>query len=178
MKKHHLISVLAATLLFGSVLTVAAQPGTGDGRKGDHSPHHRMYLDMNLTDQQKEKIEKLHNETQEFRTKHFKAVKTVRTKIKDELLKEKPSKKVLYSYADELGTLHKQMSKDHGDHLLKVKKVLTPKQFSTLVERQGKMHNVKGWKSDSSKCGPKSKGKCPHKGRGKCQRMKEKPCNQ
>ncbi len=148
--------------VFALILTVAsvatwAQPAPGSEAKKD-GRHHRMWAELNLNEDQKNSLKALHQEMQELREKHMEAVRTVRSKIKTELLKPEPSQNVLYGYAGELGELHKQMSKDRGDHLLKVKKVLTPDQFVKLVEKENRMGG-KGWKG---------KGKtCPHK-RGPC----------
>jgi Spy/CpxP family protein refolding chaperone len=76
---------------------------------------------------------------QKVREKHFEAVRKVRDKIKDELLKDSPSRKTLYGYAGELGELHKQITKERSNHLLKVKKILNPEQFKKLIEHENRM---------------------------------------
>jgi len=189
MKLRHFIPALAAAVLISSVATVSAQPCSHGAKKcqgsgGEHK--FRMFADLDLNDKQTEGLKKLHDEEMNNREKHFSAVKEVRAQIKEELLKKEPSSPVLYGYADKLGTLHAQMAKDHGDHLLKVKKILTPEQFSKLVDTQDDMKCGKGFMGKKEGCCPAMKGKCPadssacpHKGdgmrQGMCPHMQEKP---
>lgn len=187
MKLRNFIPALAASLLITAATSIFAQPCShhmGKGEGADEGPALRMFADLGLDEKQTEGLKKLHEEMQANREQHFSAVKEVRTKIKEELLKKEPSTKVLYGYADKLGTLHAQMSKDHGDHLLKVKKVLTTEQFSKLVATQDDMKCGKGFRGKKGGCCPAMKGgcpkdstKCPHKGmgmqHGKCPRMQD-----
>lgn len=132
--KLFILPLIALALATAPLSTAAAQPGPPrDGKR-----QHRMWEDLNLKEDQKTKLKALHVEMQSVRTKHFEAVKTVRNKIKKELLKDNPSQNVLYGYAGELGELHKQISKDRGDHLLKVKKILTKEQFAKVLEHEGR----------------------------------------
>lgn len=131
-----------------------------------------MWNDLKLTEDQNGKLKALHEEMMTVRNKHYAAVKAVRLKIKDELLKDAPSRTVLYDFAGELGELHKQMSKERGDHLLKVKTILTAEQFSKIIDKDlnkkecGSMHDGKG-------CNGCKRGKdngamgCAHQGTGK-----------
>lgn len=121
--------LLAASLAFASIAAVAKPP------KDCGRPHHRMWNDLKLTEDQKGKLKTLHEEMMSVRDKHFETVKVVRIKIKNELLKDTPSRTVLYGYAGKLGELHKQMSKERGDHLLKVKAIFTPEQFSKMIDK-------------------------------------------
>ena len=176
MKPRILVSAMTAAIVFATVAAVSAQPcehhkGMGAGKE----PQYRMFADLNLSDQQKTDLKKLHTEMTELRQKHLEAVKEVRKKMKDELLKESPSQNVLYGYAGELGELHKQMSKDHVDHLLKVRKILTPEQFSKLVEKQEGMDFGKGFMGRCGGGGCRGmKGKCPHQ-KGNCPHMENQP---
>lgn len=163
------LSVLLSAAALSSVLIATglqAQPRDGEGE----NRHHRMFADLNLSEKQKGDLKTLHQEMQELRLRHTESVKAVRDKMKTELLKSDASQNVLYGYAGELGELHKQMSKDRSDHLLKVKKVLTPEQFSKLVEREDRMG------PDGPGCA-KGHGKgqcCPEKGGAGCPHMGEK----
>ena len=155
--------LLCAVALSSSFVAsgLSAQPRGSD----DESKHHRMFADLNLSEKQQADLQTLHKEMQALRQKHMESVKAVRGKMKAELLKPDASQNVLYGYAGELGELHKQMSKDRSDHLLKVKKVLTPEQFSKLVEREERMG------PDGQPGCPKGPGKgqcCPQKGAAGC----------
>ena len=140
-----------------------AGPGSGHGKGGFPG---KMWMELNLTDEQKEKLRTLHEEMQPIRKKHMESVKAVRDKIKTELLKSEPSQNTLYGYAGELGELHKQMTKDRTDHLLEVKKILSPEQFSKLVEREGKMGRGEGFGHRGGKYPHKRGGDYPHKSGG------------
>jgi len=148
-------AIVSALLLSSGAATGQPGPDQGQGPGKGERPH-RMWAELNLNDKQKEELKKLHDEMQEVRKKHREAVKTVRDKMKAELLKKESSQNVLYGYAGELGELHKQMTKDRTDHLLKVKKVLTPEQFKKIVEKEGRRH----------KGPPKRKGDWQHRGDG------------
>jgi hypothetical protein len=87
-------------------------------------------------------------------------MKAVREKAKAELLKASPSKQVLDDYASQLGDLHKQLVQNLHLQALKAKTILTPEQFSKMVNfqwmgpEQGMtgMHRGKGnyrWDKDS-----------------------------
>jgi len=169
MKK--LITFLPIITLFiaVSLSNLSAQPCMAHAAGSDTGKtmqrNHRMMADLNLTEEQQNKLKVLHGEMMGLREKHMAAVKTVRDKMKTELLKSAPAQKTLYGYAEELGNLHKQMSKDRTDHLLKVKKVLTPEQFSKLVEKEERMDRGGfGGPMGPGKC--ERDGKCPHMGEG------------
>ncbi|MBN1309302.1 MAG: Spy/CpxP family protein refolding chaperone [Chitinispirillaceae bacterium] len=140
-KKHTLLSFVTSVLFLLSTLSAAGpgyEPGEGPGAGNKDRPH-RRWADLNLTEEQKGALKTLHQEMRTIREKHMDAVKSVREKIKNELLKSDPSQSTLYGYAGELGELHKQLSRNQGDHFLKIKKVLTPEQFAKLLEKEGRM---------------------------------------
>jgi Spy/CpxP family protein refolding chaperone len=169
-----LLSVIALSFaLFTG--EAAAGPGNGPGGKGPDTSAavqrmHRMFDDLKLTDEQQARLKALRDEMMTIRKQHIEAVKGVRDKMKAELLKPSPSQKMLDRYAGELGELHKKMTKDRTDHLLKVKKVLTPEQFSKLVEKEERTDRGFGGGMRSGKhphpgdCPPK--GDCPRHGNG------------
>ena len=170
---------LVITLPPGSVPAQPRMHGAGPDSSKASQRNFRMFAGLNLTDDQQTKLKALHDEMMTIRKKHMEAVKTVRDKMKTELLKSDASQNTLYGYAGELGELHKQMTKDRTDHLLKVKKVLTPEQFSKLVEKEERMgrggfdHKRPGRCPRGGNC-PK-KGDCPYRGsdmkRGNCPYM-------
>lgn len=96
----------------------------------------KMWNDLGLTDDQKEKLKAVHQEGRDMRHKDMEALKTLRQKMKEELLKPSPSKATLDGYATEMGNLSKRMTQARTDHLLKVKSILTPEQFSKLLDKE------------------------------------------
>ncbi|MBN1127377.1 MAG: Spy/CpxP family protein refolding chaperone [Chitinispirillaceae bacterium] len=136
-----MLGVLAGSLVL-SPLAVSALPDDSRMGKG----HEKMMADLKLTGDQKTKLKELHQqhlqEMKPFRDK----MKGVRDKVKAELVKPAPSKPALDGYAVELGDLHKQMAIKRNEHLLQVKALLTPEQFSKLVDRDWKgKEGKKGW---------------------------------
>lgn len=123
-------SLCICTMLLVPMSSFAQMDGPEPGK------FHHMCDDMNLTDEQKVKLKQLHQEIKSVRDKNFENARAIRMKIKDELLKESPSSSQLDSYASELGMIHKEIAIQHNNHLLKVKAVLTPEQFSRLVNKE------------------------------------------
>jgi Spy/CpxP family protein refolding chaperone len=133
-----------------------------------------FWKDMNLTAEQQEKLKALHGEMKVMRDKHKDEVVPVRKKISEELLKDNPSTTTLDGYAKELGDLHAKMTRERYDHLLKVKLILTPEQFKTMLschgvddtfEHHGKMgpgkEGCEGKQHEGCKKGENSKSCCP-----------------
>jgi len=115
-------------LLPASALAEEKQKGKGEYMK-------EKWAQLGLTAEQETKLKELHQKTAPARREQMKKMKDVREKINAELLKEKPSKKVLEDYAAQMGNLHKQMNTSAIDHLLKVKAILTPEQFKKFTEK-------------------------------------------
>jgi len=169
-KNRTMVFGLLAGSLIMSPLAVTAQPDTAHMAKCQE----KMMADLKLNADQKAKIKDLHKQHMEAMKPFHEKMKGLRDKVKTELLKPQPSKQVLDGYAVELGDLHKQMALMRNDHLLQFKAILTPEQFSKLVNRD--FMGGKGMKGccpgmgmmkDSSKHhgGPgkgMEKGGCPH----------------
>jgi len=114
-----------------------------------------MINDLKLTPDQQAKLQTQHKEMREQGKVIFEQMKKIREKVKTELLKDKPSPAALDDYASQLAGLHKQLIQKRHEHLLQAKKVLTPEQFSKLVNHEWKMP------------GPEGGRPFPGKGRGK-----------
>lgn len=145
MKKSGMIkAICACTMLLVPVVSHAQTEGKTYAKKN------HMWTDLGLTEEQKVKLKELHQEINSARGKNFETARNIRTKIRDELIKENPSTSQLDLYAAELGEVHKQIAKQHNDHLLKVKTVLSAEQFSKIVnketERFGKFRTRAGGK--------------------------------
>jgi len=95
-----------------------------------------MFADLNLTADQKTKLKELHKTHKESHKQVFDQMKALRDQTKAELLKAEPSKVVLDQLAAQMGDLHKQLAAKRAGHLLQVKAILTPEQFSKLLSRE------------------------------------------
>ncbi len=100
------------------------------------STRHRLWAQLNLTEDQKAKLKGMRSEMREFRKQNFEKMKALLDKSKEELLKPSPSKTVLYGYAKEMGELHKAMSEHMANHMLTIKSVLTKEQFAKLLSNE------------------------------------------
>jgi Spy/CpxP family protein refolding chaperone len=134
-KKICVVMFLAAQL-FG-VAAVNAAPHdscTADAATKDSS-HQKWIQQLNLSTDQKAKMKALREEMQTMRKSTMEKMKSLRDKSRDELLKAAPNKMVLYGYAKEIGDLHKAMSEQMADHMLKVKGILSKEQFEKMMSR-------------------------------------------
>lgn len=145
---------MAVPTLAGPGCGAHAKKGNG-GAGGHHGGKHRLWEELNLTDQQKEQMEVLHEKMKKIRTEQFGKMKEIRDDIREELSKENADEGMLNKLSADLGDLAELKSKQRVEHLLEIKQLLNADQFAKLTAHQGKG------------CGgcPKSAG-CQHK-RGK-----------
>ncbi|NLD99651.1 MAG: hypothetical protein GX640_07230 [Fibrobacter sp.] len=128
---------LTLSILTGVMLLFPVLSGAEEQEKGFKGQCFKMLTDLGLSEDQKTSLKEYHHEIMELRQKNHKAMREVRQQVKDELLKTNPSKEVLDGFAQKMADLHKQMAIDHNDHLLKVKSLLTPEQFSKVINCMG-----------------------------------------
>ena len=116
-----------------SIIAMVATPLIAQPEDPEHCGKHKEFMQkLNLTDEQHTKIKLLKLDMQKEHVLHFDEVRKIRNKIKEELLKEKPSQGTLNGYAKELGKLHGKLSEKRMAHLLKVKEVLSKEQFEKI----------------------------------------------
>jgi len=114
--------------------TASAQPDDTMMQK----PFQKMINDLKLTPDQQTKLRAQHKKMREEGKLIFEQMKKIRDKVRSELLKEKPTKAALDDYATQLAELHKQLIQKRHEHLLQAKTILTPEQFSKLVNHEWK----------------------------------------
>lgn len=130
MKYKLIIPLLSIIFMFSTPLI--AQPNNPE-----HYGRHKGFIEeLNLNDEQATQLKLLKLDMQKEHVLHFGEVKKVRNKIKEELLKEKPSQGTLNGYAKEAGKLHGKLSEKRMAHFLKVKEVLTKEQFEKLLSKE------------------------------------------
>ena len=143
---------LCTMLAFTMLLPISA---LADGKqKGKGHPMKKTWMRLGLTSEQETRLKELHWQTATDRRELEIKIKELRGKIKMELLKDKPSQKVLDDYAAQMGDLHKQKNLSSIDHLLKVKKILTPEQFRTFAEKGpmgGSGAHIRGHRDEESR---------------------------
>jgi hypothetical protein len=121
------IGTLAAVLL---VSCFAAASACEFGAKSGE-----IYESLGLKDAQVAQLEELRNGIKKVRAETAAASEELRKKIDVELLKAKPSTKVVDGLVAQQGQLRQKVSKARADALLKAKKIVDEKQFSALVEK-------------------------------------------
>jgi len=119
--------------------------------RSEMGQHGRWASDLGLTQEQQSKLLKIHNEMRDVRIKHKDSIVSVRLKIRNELAQPNPSKQVLDEYAATLGKLHTEQIQNNTEQMLKIKAILTPEQFSKLID--------KGWTGQRKGAHGKFKGK-------------------
>lgn len=136
-----------------SIIVIFATPLIAQPENPEHYGRHKGFIEeLNLTDEQHTQLKLLKLDMQKERILHFDEVKKVRNKIKEELLKEKPSQGALNGYAKELGKLHGKLEEKRLAHFLKVKEVLAKEQFEKLLSKE-MFHNKKHGKYGKHKKG-------------------------
>jgi Spy/CpxP family protein refolding chaperone len=128
--KIKLLGLIAGSLI-AFPFSIAAKPDSAMMEKH----HEKMMADLKLSADQKAKLKDQRSKHMESMKPFREKMKGIRERIKAELLKPQPSKQALDGFAVELGDLHKQMAQMRNDHLLQLKSILTPEQFSKLVNR-------------------------------------------
>jgi Spy/CpxP family protein refolding chaperone len=113
-------------------------PAAGWSRETQRRDRHPMKKKMEklgLTSQQEAQLKELHTQTAPVRKERMGKIKELRGEIKQELLKDKPSRTALDNYAAQMGNLHKLQNEESIKHLLKVKEILTPEQFVKFTDK-------------------------------------------
>lgn len=138
-----------------SIFVMLATPLFAQPDDPEHCGRHKAVMEeLNLNDEQQTKLKLLKLDMQKEHILHFDEVKKVRDKIKEELLKEKPSEAKLNEYAKELGKLHGKLSEKRMAHFLQVKQILSKEQFEKLLSKEfhkEKFHHKKQGKYKDKK---------------------------
>lgn len=125
--------VIASLLAFS--MMIVSSPFAQDKGPDQDKPH-KMWAELGLNEDQKAKLKEIHSDNKDSFKKYGESIKSIRLKIKDELLKANPSQSVLDNYARQLGDIHTEMAKAHQQRLLKVKGILTTEQFTKLLNME------------------------------------------
>jgi Spy/CpxP family protein refolding chaperone len=138
--------LVIASVLAGTAGVVYVSPNMDTVSKKGKIIWQKMTEKLGLTTDQQAKFKDLNTDMHKQTKDSWAKIKTIREKVKNELLAPNPSQEVLYRYEKEINDLKGAMAERRIEHLLKVKEVLTPDQFKTLLSMrpfQGKAH---GWR--------------------------------
>lgn len=125
--------LLCTMLVFAMLLPTSAF--AQEKQKGKHHSMKGKWAQLELTPEQVSKLKELREGSAPARKEHREKVREVRGKIKEELLKDRPSQRVLDDYAAQMGDLHEKLNTASINHLLQVKEILTPEQFKIFTEK-------------------------------------------
>jgi Spy/CpxP family protein refolding chaperone len=174
------VAALAALVSVASAGEAECSHGKG-GAKGDG--HQQMWKQMGLTEQQRESLKALRLEQTTEVKEIGQKLRAVRKTVKEELLKDDPSSSVLDRAAADAGDLTEKLTESFVDHLLEVKKILTPEQFAKLLQREnmlqmGAMAHQKacGPQKPAMGCGKAKDDCCPKAKGGGCPKAKKGEC--
>lgn len=121
-----LIMLIVAFLVAEPVGRCCGQKGRGDGT--------RMAQELGLTQEQQEQLRLLRQKHKAERPDTRAEVKALRRQIAEELKKSSPSRSKIKTLADKIGAIHAANAVRMADHMLEVKVILTPEQFSKMLD--------------------------------------------
>ena len=97
----------------------------------------KNYLD--LSDSQIASLDSLRGEQFNDNKDNRDKIKRLRKEIYLEVSKAKPNNSLIEKKAGEIGEIHKALTVKMANHILDIKKILTPEQFSKFLERRESM---------------------------------------
>ena len=121
----------------------------GAGKAGQE--HKKMCGELNLTDQQKKQLEENKSKNMELMKATFEKIKSSREALKAELMKPQLDMKKINDAQAQIKALQAQMTDNHLNSILEVRKILSREQFEKFISI---MDKHKGWhrKEDKGAC--------------------------
>lgn len=153
---------VAALLLWSATAPAAGRGKIGRGPDGESPRLERLAERLDLTEEQKEKIEGIHErgraEMQELRKELMRAKHALR----GEFLEDEPNAGDLKALTKKIGDLKTRMELMRLDHRLAVRDLLTPEQREEMFFMKGRGHGPGGGHGRT----PWGAGDCDGPGRG------------
>lgn len=119
------IITLALTLPLGAIASESAAPQSG--------PRERDWSMLNLTPEQEARFQAINTRYSPARRDISRQIANVRTRMNQELMKDRPNRGLLAQWAGEMGEYQKRQNISAVNHMLEVKSVLTPEQFEIFL---------------------------------------------
>ena len=107
-------------------------PGHGDGM-GSGNRLEMMAAHLDLTEDQKVAIEKIHADAQDQRLKTRKEMMRLRNELEGELMKDEPNEKTVLDLAGKIGDLRTAQQKNRLSSRLAVRQQLTAEQQDKML---------------------------------------------
>jgi Spy/CpxP family protein refolding chaperone len=127
---------IPALLFIGTLSSAFALPDSASMQAPDRDRvmmAQHLAKELGLTKDQQIKMRNIHLGMETLRKDNRDKIKAVLDESKAELLKEAPSRVVLYRLARDMGNLRREMAEKEADNLLKLKTILTDEQFKKLL---------------------------------------------
>ncbi|HTY45941.1 MAG TPA: periplasmic heavy metal sensor [Patescibacteria group bacterium] len=136
MVKRLCIYATAAAFVSWAPLAHAQQAAGRQGPQADRGQELDNFIkDLNLTPQQQEQIKKQRNEHFEKNRGAGDELRQKRLKLKQELEKEVPDRKLINALVADINTLTARKLQDRVDSILAIKEILTPQQYKAFQEK-------------------------------------------
>jgi Spy/CpxP family protein refolding chaperone len=103
-----------------------------------------IFKNLNLTADQEKQMRTLFERERENEKKKFEKIRGLQDKLDKEFLKDRPDESRIRSAANDIKIIQTELLDEHFNHLLALRKVLTPAQFKKFIEKGKKMRDKKG----------------------------------
>jgi len=103
-----------------------------------------IFKDLNLTADQEKQMKGLFEHQKEDEKKKFEKIRGLQDKLDKEFLKDVPDESRIRSAAKDIKNIQSELLDEHFNHLLALRKVLTPEQFKKFIEKGKKMREKRG----------------------------------
>ncbi|ERP38908.1 Spy/CpxP family protein refolding chaperone [Chitinivibrio alkaliphilus] len=133
----NLLSLSSIVLLVATGSLFAQPPRRSQGRATQR--REAFYEELDLSKEQKEAWLSLREERRNHASlagRETSPMYAYRDSIRMELQKDTPDTARIHAFSEEIGAAHARRTRAMTDYLLAVKEILTPEQFTTLLERQ------------------------------------------
>ncbi len=156
MKKQTTAAIILSLLLS---LSVQAQNGQGRGNgEGKGKYRQQMIQELNLTEQQQKDMKALKESKPADRKTKREEAKKIREELDQLLRAESVDKNAVDKKIAEISNMTTEKMNARVDHLLEVKKILTPEQFNKFLDlKKEKMHNNRKGKGKGKGKGHRNK---------------------
>jgi Spy/CpxP family protein refolding chaperone len=110
----------------------AQEKGEREMRRPPEPPFEKMIRELNLTDQQKNELDKLRLENQKEMIRLRADLEILHIDLETLLDEKEPDKAKIYAQLDKINDLRNEMSKKHIDFVLKRRAIFTPEQWDKI----------------------------------------------
>ena len=137
--------IIGLALVFLTVSVVYAQ-WQGQGQERGSGPKERIFKELNLTQQQKEKLEENRKAQREKMMKLHTAIKEKQAKLQEALKNPAVTRAIIEPLVNEIKSLQTQLIDHRINGIFAVKEILTPEQFAKFQQMTEKRQENRKWR--------------------------------